>query len=105
MSNQTAKSFRDLIVWQKAHHFVLLAYRFSRSFPSSETYGLTSQLRRAAVSVPANISEGFKRKTLWNRFRSRNVGICWLRCSWLLFTIFLVWSTFSCLGKVSSYLF
>jgi four helix bundle protein len=69
MSNQPAKSFRDLIVWQKAHRFVLSVYSFSRSFPTSETYGLTSQLRRAAVSVPANIAEGFKKRTLADKVR------------------------------------
>lgn len=58
MKREPAKSFRDLIVWQKAHQLVLEVYRFSSSFPKSETYGLSSQLRRAAVSVPANIAEG-----------------------------------------------
>jgi four helix bundle protein len=60
MLNQPAKSFQDLIVWQKAHQFVLSVYRFSQNFPTSETYGLTSQLRRATVSVPANIAEGVR---------------------------------------------
>jgi four helix bundle protein len=57
-----AKTFQDLIVWQKAHQFVLAVYRFTADFPKSEIYGLTSQLRRAAISVPANIAEGFKKK-------------------------------------------
>ena len=74
MPNQPAKSFRDLIVWQKAHQFVLSVYRFSRSFPASETYGLTSQLRRAAVSVAANIAEGFKRRTLADKVRFLNMA-------------------------------
>lgn len=52
-------SFRDLIVWQKSHEFVLEIYRISSAFPKEETYALTSQLRRAAVSIPANIAEGF----------------------------------------------
>ena len=56
-----AKSFEDLIVWQKAHQFVLSVYQFTEPFPSKELYGLTSQLRRAAVSIPANIAEGFKK--------------------------------------------
>jgi len=55
------KSFLDLIVWQKAHQFVLSIYNHSESFPKSEIYGLTSQIRRASVSVAANIAEGFKK--------------------------------------------
>ena len=54
-----AKSFEQLIVWQKAHQFVLGVYRFTENFPRSETYGLTSQFRRASVSIPANIAEGY----------------------------------------------
>lgn len=60
-------SFRDLIVWQKSHAFVLEIYRISSSFPKEETYALTNQLRRAAVSIPANIAEGFSKKTLPNK--------------------------------------
>jgi hypothetical protein len=55
-----AKRFEDLVVWQKAHQFVLAAYRLSRTFPRSETYGLSSQFRRAAVSIAANSAEGFR---------------------------------------------
>ena len=51
-----ATRFEDLMVWQKAHQFVLEAYRLSRRFPRSETYGLSSQFRRAAVSIAANIA-------------------------------------------------
>ncbi len=57
-----ARSFEDLIVWQKAHQLVLGVYRFTESFPKHEMYGLRSQLRRAAVSIPANIAEGFKKR-------------------------------------------
>jgi four helix bundle protein len=53
-----ARNFRDLLVWQKAHAFVLGVYRYTESFPERETYGLTHPLRRAAVSIPANIAEG-----------------------------------------------
>ena len=60
-------SFRDLIVWQKSHEFVLETYRISSAFPKEETYALTNQLRRAAVSIPANIAEGFTKKTLQNK--------------------------------------
>ena len=53
-----ARNYADLIVWQKAMDFVEAVYRASAAFPSHEIYGLTSQLRRAAVSVPSNIAEG-----------------------------------------------
>ena len=52
------KSYRELLVWQKATDFAVECYRFSASFPKAETYGLTSQIRRAAVSIRANIAEG-----------------------------------------------
>ncbi len=64
MRREPAKNFQDLIVWQKAHQLVLEVYRFSNNFPKAETYGLTSQLRRASVSVPANVAEGFRKKGL-----------------------------------------
>ncbi len=52
------KNYRELVVWQKAMTFVELVYRATRQFPREELYGLTNQLRRAAVSVPSNIAEG-----------------------------------------------
>lgn len=57
------KSHRDLIVWQKAVAFVTTCYQITKRFPKEELYGLTSQLRRAAVSVPANVAEGHGRDT------------------------------------------
>ena len=57
-----ARSFRDLLVWRKAHEFVLAVYAFTSGFPKQETYGLALQMRRAAVSIPANIAEGFRRR-------------------------------------------
>jgi four helix bundle protein len=54
----TVQSFRNLLVWQKSHELVLQVYRITRDFPREELYGLTSQMRRAAVSVPSNIAEG-----------------------------------------------
>jgi hypothetical protein len=51
-----SKSFKDLIVWQKAHQWVLDIYHLTDSFPSGEQFGLISQLRRAAISIPANIN-------------------------------------------------
>lgn len=50
------ENFRDLEVWKKAHQLVLATYRLTKSFPSDERYGLVSQMRRAAVSVPANVA-------------------------------------------------
>ncbi|NLW84421.1 MAG: four helix bundle protein [Phycisphaerae bacterium] len=61
--NQPAKKFEDLFVWQKAHQLVLSVYKSTQDFPKSELYGLVSQMRRAAVSIPANIAEGFKKKS------------------------------------------
>ena len=61
MERERSKTFQDLIVWQKAHAFVLSVYSFSRAFPKEELYGRPSLLRRAAVSIPANIAEGFKK--------------------------------------------
>jgi len=56
-------SFTDLIVWQKAHRFVLQIYKITVSFPKEERYSLVDQLRRASVSITSNISEGFYRRT------------------------------------------
>jgi four helix bundle protein len=74
MKRPPAKHFQDLVVWQKAHQFVLSVYRYSESFPKSELYGLTSQLRRSAVSIPANIVEGFKKKTQPDKARYLNIA-------------------------------
>jgi len=57
------KSFRDLEVWQRAHRVVLDVYRLTNPFPRSEQFGVVSQLRRAAFSIPANIAEGFGRRS------------------------------------------
>ncbi|MFN2491272.1 MAG: four helix bundle protein [Pyrinomonadaceae bacterium] len=56
------RSHRDLIVWQKAMDLVVTVYRATETFPKAETYGLTSQIRRAATSIPANIAEGQGRR-------------------------------------------
>ncbi len=63
MGTSEIRSHRDLIVWQRAIDLVTAVYRVSQSFPASEQYGLTSQVRRAAVSVPSNIAEGYGRGT------------------------------------------
>jgi four helix bundle protein len=69
-----AKKFEDLIVWQKAHKFVLAIYRFTDRFPRSELFALTSQVRRAVVSIPANIAEGFL--LLASNFEIRTSSSC-----------------------------
>jgi four helix bundle protein len=69
-----AKTFEDLVVWQKAHQFVLGVYRYTDGFPKSELYGLMSQFRRAAVSIPANIAEGFKKRGLADKARYMNIA-------------------------------
>ena len=74
MVRETAKRFTDLIVWQKAHKFVLSVYRFTSAFPKEEIYGLTSQLRRASVSIAANIAEGFKKTGSADKIRYLNIS-------------------------------
>jgi four helix bundle protein len=74
MEREPARTFRDLIVWQRAHQFVLGAYNLSQGFPREEVYGLTSQLRRAAISIPANIAEGFKKKGRQDNARFMNIA-------------------------------
>ena len=74
MSREPAKSFEDLIVWQKAHQWVLSVYKQSKIFPQEEKYGLTSQLRRSAISVPANIAEGFKKRGKADKVRYINIA-------------------------------
>ncbi|MEI6434843.1 MAG: four helix bundle protein [Bacteroidota bacterium] len=61
-------------MWQKAHQFVLRAYEFTKKFPKEETYCLTSQFRRAAISVAANIAEGFKKKGIADKLRFYNIS-------------------------------
>ena len=74
--NKPAKSFQELVVWQKAHQFVLNAYGYSNEFPKSELYGLTSQFRRAAVSIPANIAEGFRKHSKAEKTHFLNIAQC-----------------------------
>ena len=72
--NTPSKNFRDLIVWQKAHQFVLSVYEFTRTFPREETYCLTAQFRKAAISIAANIAEGFKKKGKPDKLRFYNIS-------------------------------
>ena len=67
--NRPAKTFRDLIVWQKAHQFVLAVYELTEKFPRREMFCLTPQFRRAAISIPANIAEGFKKRSAADKAR------------------------------------
>jgi four helix bundle protein len=69
-----AKTFRDLVVWQKAHALVLAVYSYTAIFPKQETYALTMQMRRAAVSIPANIAEGFRIRGRADKARFMNTA-------------------------------
>ena len=69
-----AKSFTDLEIWQKAHTFVLNVYRLTAKLPADERFGLCSQFRRAAVSIPANIAEGFRKFTPADKARFLNIA-------------------------------
>jgi len=67
-------TFKDLIVWQKAHEMVIAVYKITNEYPKHELFSLTSQTRRAAVSVPANIVEGFRRQGLRDRINFYNIA-------------------------------
>ena len=69
-----ASTFRDLIVWRKAHEFVLAVYEFTATFPRQEIYGLTCQMRRVAISIPANIAEGFRKRGKADKARFMNMA-------------------------------
>lgn len=69
-----SQSFRDVIVWQKAHTFALTIYRATEGFPKHEQFALTSQLRRAATSIPSNFVEGFRKRTTPDKLRFYNIA-------------------------------
>lgn len=69
-----SKSFQDLIVWQKAHQFVLTVYTITKRFPKEERYCLTSQFRRASVSIAANIVEGYAKRSKLDKIRILNIA-------------------------------
>jgi len=73
---RAATSFKDLEVWQKAHALVLDIYRLTANFPDHERYGLRSQMQRAAVSIPANIAEGFRKHGAAEKARFYNISQC-----------------------------
>ena len=67
-------SFESVIAWQKAHAFVLAVYRITKHYPIDEQYGLTSQFRRASVSIEANIAEGYKKLSKADKLRFMNIS-------------------------------
>ncbi|MEW6002141.1 MAG: four helix bundle protein [Nitrospirota bacterium] len=73
-SRQKAMRFEDLEVWKKAHELVLKIYKITKDYPTEEKFGLVSQMRRAAISIPANISEGFKKRTLKDKANFYNIA-------------------------------
>lgn len=68
------QKFQELIVWQKAHQFVLEVYKYTKAFPKEEVYSLTAQFKRAAISIPANIAEGYKKKGKADKARFMNIA-------------------------------
>lgn len=71
---EKTKTFKELIVWQKSHKLVLEIYKATAGFPKQEVYALTSQIRRASVSIAANIAEGYKKKTRPNKLNFLNIS-------------------------------
>ncbi len=69
-----ARDFRDLVVWRKAHEFALTVYKITNGFPKHEVYALSNQMRRAAVSVAANIAEGFRKRGKADKARFMNTA-------------------------------
>jgi len=81
------KNYKELIVWQKSYHLCLEIYKLTKGFPKEEIYGLSSQIRRAAISVPCNIAEGYGRKTTLDYIRFLYIAygsICELETQMLL---------------------
>lgn len=68
------KSFQELLAWQKAHQFVLMVYNTTRTFPEWEKFRLCSQFERAAVSIAANIAEGYKKISRADKLRMMNIA-------------------------------
>lgn len=78
MEKEKIDNFRKLIAWQRGHELMLNVYRATKSFPRDEIYGLTSQIKRAAMSITSNIAEGFSRKSLADKthFYQMALGSC-----------------------------
>lgn len=73
-TDNSNSGFEHLLVWQKSHEFVLNTYNMTLTFPDSEKFGLTSQFRRAAVSIPANIAEGYGKRSAADKARFYNIA-------------------------------
>jgi four helix bundle protein len=71
---EITKTFQELLVWQKAHKLVLDIYQMTKGFPKEKLFGLTSQLRRAIVSVPANIAEGYRKNGKLDKAKFFNIA-------------------------------
>lgn len=71
---ENSKKYADLVVWQKAHNLTLKVYKLTKNFTKEEMFGLSSQLRRAAASIPANIAEGFARSGIKDKTRFYNIA-------------------------------
>ena len=67
-------SFENIHAWQKAHLFTVMVYQMTKDFPESEQFGLTSQFRRAAISIEANIAEGYKKISKADKLRFFNIS-------------------------------
>ena len=74
MERRPAEKFEDLVMWQKSHAVALRVYKLTKAFPREEVFGLTAQMRRAAVSVPANIAEGFSKRSRSDKARVMNIA-------------------------------
>lgn len=71
---EKTRSFRDLLVWQKAHQLVLKVYDVTKKFPKEEIYGLTNQVRRSSGSIPTNLAEGHKKRTNAHKLHYINIS-------------------------------
>lgn len=68
------QNFKDVLAWKKAHEFVLIVYKATALFPNTERFGLCTQFQRAAVSIPANIAEGYRRDGIADKLRFYNIA-------------------------------
>jgi four helix bundle protein len=75
METSKIKSYRELIIWQKSIQVVTNVYKLTRNFPKEELFGLTSQMRRCAISIPSNIAEGFGRNSQGDFKRFLNIAL------------------------------
>ena len=71
---EKTRTFRDIIAWKRAHELVLMVYGVTKKFPQCERYSLTDQFQRAAISIPANIAEGYARLSKAEKLRFLNIA-------------------------------